>query len=280
MRFEIVHTTTYDFSEPVFLEPHTLRLRPRDDAWQHLRSYSLDVVPSPAGLSHGVDAVGNAAAWAWFNGEHEKLEVTIETVVETLRPDPFDYVVPSPVLDRLPVPYHESERAALEPYTASRATHEVVAFAQEVAAGARQELRRFLFDLTNALYDACEVVIRPTGEPLPPERTLGDRSGSCRDLTVLYVECCRVMGVAARFVSGYQEGDPDTEERDLHAWAEAYVPGGGWRGFDPTHGLAVSDRHVALAAAPSARGAASVTGTFRKTGATSKMSASLEITVT
>jgi len=56
------------------------------------------------------------------------------------------------------------------------------------------------------------------------------------------MEACRALGLAARFVSGYQEGDPNQEERD--AWAEVYLPGAGWRGYDPTNGIAVADRHV------------------------------------
>ncbi len=64
------------------------------------------------------------------------------------------------------------------------------------------------------------------------------------------MEVCRVMGLATRFVSGYQEGDPDQTEHDLHAWVEVYLPGGGWRSYDPTHGLAVGDRHVAIVASP------------------------------
>nr|WP_245817704.1 transglutaminase family protein [Hydrococcus rivularis] len=62
------------------------------------------------------------------------------------------------------------------------------------------------------------------------------------------MEVGRAIGLAARFVSGYQEGDLDKEERDLHAWVEVYLPGAGWRGYDPTHGLAVGDRHIALVA--------------------------------
>ena len=72
--------------------------------------------------------------------------------------------------------------------------------------------------------------------------------GSCRDYAVLFMEVCRAMGIPARFVSGYQEGDTEQESRDLHAWAEVYLPGAGWRGYDPTLGLVVSDRHIPLAA--------------------------------
>jgi transglutaminase-like putative cysteine protease len=96
-------------------------------------------------------------------------------------------------------------------------------------------------------------------------------------VSVLFMDACRTQGLAARFVSGYHEGDPDEEEKHLHAWAEVYVPGGGWRGFDPALGLAVADRHVALAAAVSPAQTMPVCGTFRGTGVRAELVSKLEI---
>jgi transglutaminase-like putative cysteine protease len=80
---------------------------------------------------------------------------------------------------------------------------------------------------------------------------------------VLFIDICRAVGLAARFVSGYQEGDADQDRRYLHAWAEVYIPGAGWRGFDPTQGMAVADRHVAVAAAADPQFASPVMATYR-----------------
>jgi len=82
---------------------------------------------------------------------------------------------------------------------------------------------------------------------------------------------CRNYGLATRFVSGYQEGDSDMTHRHLHAWVEVYIPGGGWRGYDPSHGLAVADRHIALSASYAPAGTLPVKGNFRGTGVTAEM---------
>ena len=84
------------------------------------------------------------------------------------------------------------------------------------------------------------------------------------------------MGLAARFASGYAYTDkPDAT--DLHAWGEVFLPGGGWRGYDPSQGLAVADRHVTVAAAANPRDAAPVTGTFRGDGVTAALTAEIEL---
>ena len=49
---------------------------------------------------------------------------------------------------------------------------------------------------------------------------------------MLFIDICRSVGLAARFVSGYQEGDADQDKRYMHAWAEVYLPGAGWIGLE------------------------------------------------
>ena len=65
---------------------------------------------------------------------------------------------------------------------------------------------------------------------------------------MLFIEICRQKGLAARFVSGYKYNKNSREKYYLHAWAEVYIPGGGWRGFDPTAGIAVDEHYIPLAA--------------------------------
>ena len=89
--------------------------------------------------------------------------------------------------------------------------------------------------------------------------------GSCRDLAQVFLEASRSKGFAARFVSGYVAYEEE-DQRELHAWAEVYLPGGGWRGFDATTGLAVMEQHIVLARSAQAANAAPLSGSFRGAG--------------
>jgi transglutaminase-like putative cysteine protease len=277
--FEIAHTTIYTFSRPVFLEPHTIRLRPRSDGSQRLVLFDLTIQPRPVGLSDCLETEGNCAVSAWFDELTESLRVMARCEVETLRENPFDYIVHLSA-DRLPLEYADDLRPSLAPYCSRDSSDDAVTqFASAIADEVDRQTLPFLAALSTRIFQTCEATIRDEGQPQAPGATLAGRRGACRDLTVLFMDACRSVGLGARFVSGYQEGDPEQERRDLHAWAEVYLPGGGWRGYDPTHGLAVADRHVALAAGMRPALAAPITGTFRGTGASSRMHADIQISV-
>jgi transglutaminase-like putative cysteine protease len=268
MLFSIQHTTEYRFTRPVFFEPHQLRFQPRGDAAQRLIRFDLDIEPAPAGVTQALDANGNTVAMAWFSDLHDRMLLRASSTVETLRENPFDYLL-TPINRRLPIGYQPWEMAALGPACRRVAVptnaDPVLDLASEIRDASGHELVPFLTRLCTTLYERIRLIHRETGAPWSPAITMEQRQGSCRDLAMLFIDVCRAVGLAARFVSGYQEGDPDRTERQLHAWSEVYLPGAGWRGYDPTHGLAVSDRHVAVAAAADPQFAAPVTATYRGT---------------
>jgi transglutaminase-like putative cysteine protease len=264
LRISVQHSTIYRYDTPVFLEPHLLRLRPRVDASQRLGAYSLKIEPSPDGITELLDQDGNVAALAWFTGAVEQLRIHTAFVIETLRVNPFDYILPSSELFSLPLRYPEPLRSALSAYTNFSGPEEVRQFAQSLADANGGRTLDFLSALTQTLFQRTSHIVRDEGAPLAPEATLRDATGSCRDLAVLFADACRCMGIPARFVSGYETGGVEfLEHAHMHAWAEVYLEGGGWRGYDPSRGLAVAAGHVAVAAAADPLLAAPVTGTFR-----------------
>ena len=264
MLYKISHTTRYRYSRSVLLKPHMLRLRPRCDGSQHLHSFSLAVDPEPTGVSHLADLDGNSLIQLWFTTATEQLTLKTTTQVETYKTNPFDYVLEPWTID-LPLDYPSSLLAQLKPYLHPYSVvvdSVVIELAQEIAEDVNGNTVAFLSTLNQRLYESCDYMTRETGAPWQAGVTWRRKQGYCRDLAVLFMEICRAIGLAARFVSGYQEGDLDQEKSDLHAWAEVYLPGAGWRGYDPTHGLAVADRHIALAASPLPSYTAAVSGSI------------------
>lgn len=278
MRFEIDHTTRFVYSRAVYLEPMVVRLHPRADAAHLVNDFKLTVTPPPTTRSDTVDADSNAVSLLWFTDKTEELVLHATSVVQTLNPNPFDYVMAHETSERFPVQYSSHDLLVLQPHLLSTTAPLAAELASELMKECDFRVVDFLNRLCEWLYVEVEQYIRPHGEPHPSEFTLTERTGTCRDLTVAFMDACRAVGLASRFVSGYQEGDPDQTERDLHAWPEVFVPEAGWRGYDPTHGLAVADRHIALAASAHPAGAAPTTGTFRGTDATSQLTAEIRIT--
>ncbi|CAN1211447.1 Transglutaminase-like domain-containing protein [Tumidithrix helvetica PCC 7403] len=284
MLYQITHQITYRYAEPVGLEPHTLRLRPRSDNTQKLHSFRLTVEPTPAGISEAIDLDGNAIAQVWFQSPTDRLIVTAISEVETFRTNPFDFLL-APWATQLPIDYPTSMLVQLQPYLggylgaiAGGTGFDPVAaqLAQEIAYTCDRQIVSFLGTLNQRIYENCEYILRETGDPFPPSITWTQKAGTCRDFALLFMECCRSLGLAARFVSGYQEGDPESEKH-LHAWVEVYLPAAGWRGYDPTQGLAVSDRHIPLVASPFPNMTTPATGKLKTSNVRSTMTYDLAI---
>jgi len=283
--YYITHHITYTYDRPVMLAPHTVRLRPRCDVTQKLHEFSLSIDPTPKRLVETIDLDGNAVYRLWFTDELvSQLTLEATSKVETFRENPFDYLL-EPWAVNLPVDYPLSLLDRLQPYLTgqfSRLTGTVdpvaVQLAQEIWQSTSGGVVAFLSELADRIYKTCGYQLRETGDALPPGLTWTQKAGSCRDYAMLFIEVCRAVGLAARFVSGYQEGDLDSDDRHLHAWAEVYLPGAGWRGYDPTQGLAVADTHIALVACPTSKYTAPVNGTLKQaTGVRSQMRYKLKI---
>ncbi|NJM67620.1 MAG: transglutaminase family protein [Acaryochloris sp. RU_4_1] len=245
MYFQIVHSTTYTYPNLVVLSPHLLRLRPRSTGEQQVLDFDLKIVPQPSGLNQILDAEGNSVVRCWWSDTTlTTLAVTASSQVITTCTNPFSFLL-EPWATHFPIDYPRSLVTVLFPYIHQDLDAVATQLAQEIAIAVKSNVVDFLMRLNQRINQECHYQIRETGQPWPPWMTWTKKQGSCRDFVRLFMAACRGMGLATRFVSGYEAGDPE-HEQTLHAWAEVYLPGAGWRGFDPTMGVAVCDRHVAL----------------------------------
>jgi transglutaminase-like putative cysteine protease len=274
--FEIRHHTCYHYSSAVRLGPQWLRFHPRDDATQQVLSHRIDTQPKPNGQNLHLDLEGNRVTQLWFNAPTERFEIEVRMQVRTLPRNAYAFIL-LPEATRLPIA-HGQDNVLIRGYLQRTDIDEAVTrFAGELGQTVEQDTLRFLELLNRTLYTDFEREIRDTGDPQRSSHTLQSRRGACRDLSMLFVDCCRAQGIPARFASGYQKGNTRRNRRYLHAWPEVYLAGAGWRAYDPTRGEIITDTHVTIAAAAHPRDTMPVTGGYYGEQVKSRLDFDLQI---
>jgi transglutaminase-like putative cysteine protease len=260
--FQIQHNTNYTYSNPIVLDFHTLHLRPISNVCQRVTSFQLSLNPTPSGLTHFTDAEGNPTTFAWFTEKTQFFTIQTQVTVETLCQNPFDYLC-THNMQTIPISYTPQQQILLEAYLKPFSdTGAAKQFTHQLAKAVEYQTLAFLDALNYEIHSSFTHMIRETGEPFQPDELLTTRQGACRDFAYLFINSCRLLGIAARFVSGYQENPDIDNENHLHAWVEVYIPHAGWRGYDPSIGFAVTDGHIALATSAMADVTMPIIGTF------------------
>jgi uncharacterized protein (DUF2126 family)/transglutaminase-like putative cysteine protease len=275
MKIALEHRTTYRFDRPIAIGPHVIRLRPTPHSRTPIEAYSLTISPADHFLNWQQDPFGNYLARAVFPSKARELEITVGLVADLRAINPFDFFIED-YAESYPFRYPEDLAADLKPYLDIPAAARGAVVDGWMTASAppadEQPTIQFLGALNSAVYRDVAYSVRMEHGVQTPEETLTRHVGSCRDSAWLLVTALRRCGLAARFVSGYLvqlasdepsvdgPSGPAEDFTDLHAWAEAYIPGAGWIGLDPTSALFAGEGHIPLAATPQPVSAAAITG--------------------
>jgi transglutaminase-like putative cysteine protease len=270
MHFRVTHKTVYRYDAPVMLGTHVLRLSPRTDG-VNLHAERLMIEPEPVERSEETDAYVNRVTQVRFSGTTTQLRLASMFELDT-------YPNPPLAEERDPLPWAAERTSGLDAYRAFSSGPAVRDYAEGVATEAGHLPVVFLDRLAKDLRARTDLKVRPDGRARSAEETLALREGACRDVTVLFLEASRALGLPSRFVSGYQaHAEIADARRHLHAWAEIFLPGTGWRGWDVTHGKRVADGHVALCAAPSQADTMPIEGGFSFIGASGNSTLDYEV---
>ncbi|MGA8147181.1 MAG: transglutaminase family protein [Gallionellaceae bacterium] len=274
IRVALNHKTRYQFDRPVGVSPHEVRLRPAAHCRTPILSYSLKVLPAGHFINWQQDPYGNYVARLVFPEPSNELEVVVDLVADMTVINPFDFFVEK-YAEHFPFAYSEQLRKELVPFLETEeAGAQFLGLFEEIKSALPEKLTTtdFLVEVNRRLHEKVAYTVRLDPGVQSCEQTLTLRSGSCRDSAWLLVHILRHFGIAARFASGYLiqlvadmksldgPSGPEHDFTDLHAWAEAYVPGAGWIGLDPTSGLLAGEGHIPLACTAAPISAAPITG--------------------
>ncbi len=262
-RYKILHETSYQFSGAVELLPHTLLLRPREGHELRIENSVLAIDPEPV-LRWQRSVEDNSVATAHFTGSTQQLLITSEVIIQQYDQAPFDFLVADYAVD-YPFSYNDEDRQLLAPYL-EPVCAEGSALSEWVSSvwdGEVIQSFALLLRLNQRIYQALSYQIREEEGVQDPQQTLATGAGSCRDFAALFMAAARQLGLAARFVSGYLYCPNNSEMAgSTHAWAEVFLPGAGWKGFDPTSGCVVGPEHIAVAVARLPESVPPIAGAF------------------
>jgi transglutaminase-like putative cysteine protease len=252
MFYSIRHITRFRYSSPVRESVMELRMQPRSEGPQMLRSFQISTNPR-AQLYAYTDHAGNAVYHFNVLRAHEELRIEAQAVVEIFRLAPLPQSTDMLEWDR----YNSYNLSAdhfdlLEPSRYADFTPALTAFMAEKNLEKPQgDPLSALKTLAHAIHDSFEYEAGVTQVHSPIDHALKIRSGVCQDFAHIMIAIARKWGIPARYVSGYLYHKPKGPERQgvdaTHAWVEAFLPSLGWIGFDPTNDVLADERHIRAA---------------------------------
>jgi transglutaminase-like putative cysteine protease len=267
MFYSIRHITRFRYTAPVRESVMELRMQPRSEGPQTLRSFQIATNPR-AQLYAYTDHLGNAVYHFNLLREHEELRIEVQAVVEVSEhPALPEKVGEDEWAQYKPELLSGDHFDMLRPSKFARSSPALMTFMRiadiEKPVGDPLAAMKLLM---RAIYDSFNYQPGVTEVHSPIETALTERRGVCQDFSHIMIAVARAWGVPARYVSGYMfhRGNRDRSEADAtHAWVEAWIPSLGWIGFDPTNNVMAAERHVRAAVGRDYADVPPTRGTFK-----------------
>jgi transglutaminase-like putative cysteine protease len=273
MLLHILHETRYDYSPAVEDAQHLAHLRPLDEPGQKLLRHALHISPSPDHRRTLSDVYGNSRTYFSLHSHHAQLRVQADSVVQT-QASPATRSLASAPWEQVREQLRYRAAAPAQPASAfvfdspGLAHHaEFAEFAQFALPSFRpgRPIAEAAWDLMLRIAHHMRYESLSTDVATPALQALRQGKGVCQDFAHILIACCRSLGLAARYVSGYLLTTPPPGQSRLiggdasHAWASVYCPlagpsgqpgasgAGFWLDLDPTNSRQPGADYVTLA---------------------------------
>jgi len=264
MNIHIHHRTSYHFASSVSLGPHYLMMRPRQSHGIQMEGCAFKI-SAAHNLRWIRDLHENDLGIIDFMSSESEFVIQSDCTLKIAEENPFNFVIASDALE-YPFSYAQELFGELRPLIRTNYARDVDRLREWINpfwhAGKRVDTLSLLQQLNSHIYRTFRYQRRMERGVQSPAETLEKNSGSCRDFATLFMEACRSLGLAARFVSGYMYSPEITGQMSMHGWAEIYLPGAGWIGFDPSWGILADSHYFAVAVTRHSEHAPPISGTY------------------
>jgi transglutaminase-like putative cysteine protease len=263
MRLHIRHTTTYRYPAPATHAVLALRLTAPDGPGQKVLDWQV-AGPGIDPTAAYTDAFGNTVLVAAAPNGHTLLEISAIGTIETF--------------DTGGVAGHTGEAATPDIFLRSTPTTAADAAIARLAESVRTDSRlAAMHALMGAVHQAVAYDTSTSDSRTTAAEAMAAGSGVCQDHAHIMLAAARLLGIPARYVTGYLYLEDEAVSAAHHAWMEAHIETLGWVGFDAANDVCPTENYVRLATGLDAASAAPIRG-VRRGDATDAMQVEVSVT--
>ena len=262
--FYIKHITKYSYSNAVIDGATLTRLHPINDDYQKVVSHLISVTNNPF-IETFIDFFNNRVGTFMVTEPHKELSIISELEVKTT-----DKIFPDDSVDNV---------SQWKELNNIKNTIDFIDFTKHKSFSGSQDIKDIILNKNlktkspyKAVLELCEYVNTNfkyksgiTNVDTPLEEAWKLKAGVCQDFTNVLLQMVKILGVPARYVSGYicPNEEITRGEGATHAWVEAYIPFYGWLGIDPTNNAIANENHVRIAVGRNYDDCSPVKGVFK-----------------
>ncbi len=261
--FKIHHITKYEYDRPVKESMNHIMIYPFQSTDQEILQHELLITGKPEVYSY-VDYWGNKIGTFNLLSPHRELVIESKLLIRTLSPEQLPLPNDTFSKDVESIAYNDLHLLELERVSKMDAIDLMQQYVSNLSYPGK-DIRSIVEDTCKFIFTDFTYIKGITTIESTVDEILEKKAGVCQDFAHVMLELLRMMGIPSRYVSGYicPNKNGMRGEGATHAWVEAYIPGFGWAGIDPTNNVWATNHHVKLAVGRDFTDCTPVKGTFK-----------------